>query len=137
MPLNGFERATHSRILRGQEADQRNEQSTRVEVLRSVALHEGSEFGVKAVAADIIMNSLAQLAPSIEWTIELEMFDGLDGAVECDPRHHLGVDEVLPVAAHFPYAVIGILPNTFEMAQHLQLEFPALLVVAKRATAAW
>ena len=76
-------------------------------------MHEGAEFRVEAVAADLDMDGVAQLLPTVERAFETRTFDRLDAAVESDPGHHLAVREVPLRAAHLPDAFVGPLPGGF------------------------
>ena len=75
--------------LARQEADQRYHQQAGIQFTRAVRLHERAEFRVEAIAADLGMDGVAQLLPTVERPFETESLDGLDAAVEGDPGHHL------------------------------------------------
>ena len=51
-----------------------------------------------------------------------ELVQPADGAVERDPRHHLGVGEVLSRAAHLPDALVGPLPSVLEEIEERQYQ---------------
>ena len=61
--------------------------------------------------------------------------DGPDAAIEGDPGHHLGVGEMARTAAHFPEALVGLLPDSVEMAEQRALEGPVLLAQVEAAAA--
>ena len=71
-----------------------------------------------------------ELQPSRLWRLRRDIFGlglaqvvGVTGcAVEGDPRHDLGVDEVAPRATHLPQALVGIRPVTFEESEQRALQ---------------
>jgi hypothetical protein len=54
---------------------------------------------------------MAQSAPSLEGTLDPELFDAFEGAVDRHPRHDLGMCEMAAAAAHLPNAFIRLLPD--------------------------
>ena len=50
--------------------------------------------------------------PAVDRAVEAELLDRLDGPVERDPGHHLGVGEVPPRAAHLPDALVRLAPRS-------------------------
>src|SRR5215469_17674622 len=81
------------------------------------------------------MNVGAHLPPPIDWSVEVEHFSALNGAVECNPRHNPRMGEALRAAANFPNAAIRFLPDLREMIEQRQLHGPAGLVYGKTAAA--
>src|SRR5579863_2308740 len=133
MPLNGVDGGLHPRIFRRQETDQGDEKRAGIELFGAVALRECAKLGVEAVAADVAVNGIAQRPPALDRTVHLETLDGLDRTVEGHPGHHLGIGEMLLIAAHLPDAVIGLLPDGLKMVEQPFLEVPSLLVAAELA----
>ena len=120
--------AAHARVGRGEETDQRDHQETGVEEFRAERLDEGADFGVEAVAANAVVDRLAHLAPAVERSFQAELFRRLDRPVDGDPGHDLGVGEVLPGSAHFPDALVGILPRPLDEGRQRHLQIPVRLV---------
>src|SRR5262245_10466722 len=81
------------------------------------------------------MNVGAHLPPPIDWSVKVEHFSALNGAVECNPRHNPRMGEALRAAANFPNAAIRFLPDLREMIEQRQLHGPAGLVYGKTAAA--
>src|SRR5207248_7165856 len=67
------------------------------------------------------------VSPPVDRTGASEAFDGLDTAVERDPRHHLRVREVALAPAHLPDPLIRLLPRVLEVSQYPALKRPRLL----------
>src|SRR6185503_19105451 len=95
---------------------------------RSIVLSERIAGDAEAFAADLLVHRSARLAPLIDGTIETEAFDGLDGAVEGHPRHHLGMDEVAARPSHFPDAFVRLRPGVVEKGHQRPFERPGGLV---------
>jgi hypothetical protein len=57
------------------------------------------------------MNGLARLFPRFRWALESESIDSLDGSIDCDPGHHLGMGEMPSRAAHFPDPLVRPSPG--------------------------
>src|SRR5690606_29546074 len=62
--------------------------------------------------------------PAFERRPHPELLRALDRAIEGDPRHHLRVREVLPSAAHFPDALVRLIPDAFEMIDECPRHLP-------------
>src|SRR5690349_329974 len=52
------------------------------------------------------------------------LLDRVDGSVDAGPGHHFGVHELASGAAHFPQAVVGFIPMSFEPVEDSALDFP-------------
>ncbi len=48
------------------------------------------------------MNLVCDRTPTLPGLVEGFYANIMRCAIECDPGHHFGMDEVLPSAAHFP-----------------------------------
>ena len=105
-------------------------------MLRVIALHKSAERGIEAEPADVVVNGSAQLAPALDRPFHLELLDALDRAVERHPGHDLGIGEALAIAAHFPNAVVRLLPDMFQMIEQRALQLPALGAGAEIAKSA-
>jgi hypothetical protein len=66
----------------------------------------------------------AQPLPARDRGVGTEALGGLDGAVEGDPGHHLGVGELAPRAAHLPDALVGLAPGGLEVVHQGDLAAP-------------
>jgi len=120
--------ASHPGIIERQKAYGRNQQETRVELRRSVGLNEAAEAGVEAARADLIVNRLAQRAPSGQRPGESGGFHRPDAPVQCDPGHHLGVDEVAGASPDLPDTFVGALPHRGEVGEERTLERPVCVL---------
>src|SRR5258707_7223361 len=94
--------AADTRVGRGQEADERDEEQARVDLLRPVRLDERPELPVEAALADLGVDLGAQLAPAVDGPLEPLLLDRPHGTVERDPRHHLRMHEEAPDAPDLP-----------------------------------
>ena len=121
------ERAAHPGIVGRQEPDQRNLQQARVERPGAIGLHETVAFGVIGFAADFVVNLVADRAPALDGSIEVQFLRRAHDAVEGDPGHHLRMGEMFQAAAHFPDAIVRLAPDGFEMVDHRLAERPALV----------
>src|SRR5579859_8211355 len=83
-------------------------------MFRAVKLHKGIQAGVKTSPAYLIVDGVAQRLPSRNVPGKPALFCGSDRAIDGDPRHELGVNEVPARAAHFPNTFIGLLPSGLE-----------------------
>src|SRR5665811_13612 len=118
----------HARVIARQETDGGDQKQARIDLLRAIRTDEAVEFLVEALLADFLMDGLSDLAPALEGALELEALRALDRAVEGDPGHDLGIDEVLRPAPHLPDALIRLLPGVLEMLDDRELKFPAGLL---------
>ena len=125
--LDRLDRPAHARVRRGQEADERDEQEARVQLLRRVRLHERPELLVEAVRADVGVDLVAQGAPALHRPVQRVLLDRAHGAVERDPRHDLRVDEVPPLAADLPDALVRLAPDLREVVEEDLLQVPRVL----------
>src|SRR6185312_17520830 len=66
---------------------------------------------------------------------QAELLGALDAAVEGDPHHRLRVGEVPGLAAHFPDAAVGLLPDRLEMGEQRALQIPAGVACGEAARA--
>lgn len=107
--FNGFNRADYARIIRWEEADQRHHEETGVEVFRAVILHKRIEARIEALPAYLFVDGGPKRLPSRDISRDPALLCGPDSAIDGDPCHHLGVNEMPAQAAHFPNAIIGAL----------------------------
>src|ERR1700733_4851513 len=80
-------------------------------MLRAVELNEGIEIGVKASLTYLGMNSFPQPFPFGDITGDSALLCGSNRAIDGYPSHHFGVNEMTLRSAHFPDAIIGVLPS--------------------------
>jgi hypothetical protein len=85
-----------SRVLGRQETHEGHCQQAGIDVLRSIILLERPQFRVKSVPANLVMEFGPDLPPALDRPVHPEMLHSLDGPVEGDPAHHLGVGKVPP-----------------------------------------
>src|SRR5579859_4835775 len=129
------DRALDAPVLRRQESDLDEQQQGGVELAATVILHERVALRVKPVGADIVVDLLPDGAPMVDRPVEPELLDALDRAVEGDPGHGLGMDEMARFAANLPDAFVRRAPNLFEEADQNFLERPAALDIVNSIAA--
>ena len=81
------------------------------------------------------MDLVPHRPPAVDRALEPVLLDRPHGAVERDPRHRLGVDEVAAPAADLPDAVVRLPPRLFEMVEQAELDRPPLRVGGKAVPA--
>jgi hypothetical protein len=124
---DGVDGAHDARIVGWQEADERNHQKAGVERGGVVGLHERMSAGVVALLAHLGMDLVALRAPLVDRTVAPVLLDRGDRPVGRHPRHHLGVREVSPRAAHLPDAVVGFAPHLAQVIHNGALHAPGLI----------
>ncbi len=94
-----------------------------------VVLGERAALLVVALGAHLVVDLARDLAPVV--TRARHALRGrAPGAVEGDPRHHLGVHEVPPRPAHLPDALVGLVPVLLQEAEQRPLQRPGVPVEA-------
>src|SRR5712692_10850855 len=66
LALDGFDGADDARMGRRQESDLRQQQQRRIEVVRTIGLHEGVAGFAEAALADLVADFLPQRAPALD-----------------------------------------------------------------------
>src|SRR5579875_2839648 len=66
----------------------------------------------------------AQADPALEVAGFAEILDAADGAIDGDPGHDFGMDEVAAVAANLPDAVVGLRPDLSDVIDERGLQRP-------------
>ena len=92
---------------------------------RCHSLHEALLLGAVALAADRIVNALPQRTPLIQPRRQVELLGTTDRAVHCDPGHRFGEGEMPGAAAHFPDALVRLVPDLHQVIDQLPLNVPA------------
>src|SRR5579883_1328970 len=123
--LDSCDRPDHARIGGRQEADERDSKKTGIGRLRAIRMHERVLLRIESAATYFGMDLVPQSAPARDRPLMPELLDRTNGAVECDPDHHFRMREMLGWAADFPNAVIGLVPDFFEMLNDGAFEPPA------------
>src|SRR6478672_4273957 len=77
--LDRCDRAAHARVACGEEADERDQEQAGVELLRAVGLDEAAKRLVVPTLEHLRSDLVANLMPTIDWTIQSVLFDGADG----------------------------------------------------------
>ena len=108
--VDGIERFQHARLGRRDEKDQRHHQVRGVERFAAEVLHEGLTLLAPALRHDLLVDPVARFRPAIAIGRERALVGETQCAVERDPGHQLGVDEMLLAAAHLPDPVVLALP---------------------------
>ena len=127
LPLDRRDGPEHPGVVRRQEADQGHHQQAGVELLRAVRLDEGPDLGVEPLAADLLVDLVADRPPAIDRAVEPVLLDRLDRPVERHPGHHLGVGEVPPRPADLPDPLVGLTPDRLEQPEQRPLHAPAVV----------
>ena len=71
------------------------------------------------------MNFVCDRTPPLPGLVERFYANIIRCAIECDPGHHFGMDEVLPSAAHLPNPFIRLPPGFREILQNQRTHGPA------------
>ena len=91
----------HTRIVGRQKAYLGYQQRARIQKIAVIRLGEGAQFGIECAPADLFVDLGPDPTPVLDRTIESKQFDALDGAIERDPDHDLGMGEVTAFTAHY------------------------------------
>lgn len=103
------------------------QQPAGIERAGSVPGHERAALVVVPTVKDLGLDGVTQSAPTIYRCGQPGGLDGVDHPVGRDPRHDLGVGEVLTGSADLPQAVVGLLPGPFEVLHQSRLDVPAVV----------
>src|SRR5690606_41993565 len=114
LPSFPTRRSSDLRVVGGEEPELRNQQQTRVELFRTVRLHEGVARRIERLLAHFVVDALAKRFPAFERRREAVLLRVFDRAVERDPSHDLRMREMLRGAADLPNAVVRSLPNPLQ-----------------------
>ena len=125
--LHAAHRGAQARVVGGQEAEERNEQRARVYRLRIVGLNETLLRVRPAALQHVFAYRVALLPPVLHVAREPVLLRESDGAVERDPAHHLGVDEVPLRPAHLPYPPVRPPPRPRREVRHALQQNPAVV----------
>src|SRR6202012_2142981 len=93
----------------------------------AVSLHKAVEVAIKPAGTHLGVNLLCKSVPGpglVAVSFLLELFGN---AIACDPCHHLGVNEVLGLAAGLPDAFVRLPPCCREMFEQHWSERPGVL----------
>src|SRR4029453_2349442 len=112
-----------------------DQQQAAVEPLRAIGLHEASQLGVEAVAADVVVNLPRHRAPALDRPLQPEVARELGAAVEGDPRHDLAEGEMARRRTAFPDAAIGLAPDRRQVRQEGLHQVPGVLAAGDAAAA--
>ena len=136
LALDRLHRADDALVVRRQEADDGDHQRRRVQPARAVGLGERAALGVEPALAHLAVDPRAQLAPAVGGPVlHREALDGADRAVERDPGHDLGVDEVAALAADLPDPLVRLVPRALEEVEERELQPPGRLLGGQPALA--
>src|SRR5512142_729860 len=109
-PLDQLDGPHYSGIASGKEADDRQQEQAGIRTPGVVGLDKGISFGIESLAADILMDFVAESPPSVRIAVLLTLVHRFHGAIDSHPGHDLGMREVTPGASHFPDALVRLLP---------------------------
>src|SRR5215831_6587332 len=113
--LDRSKRSLDARVLRGKKTNDRDQQQAGIKSFRAVGLDKAAELAVEPALAHFGMDFVGDVVPPRRWFAELCSI--LGRAIEGNPGHHLGVDEVLRSAAYLPNAFVGLSPCRRQMVQ--------------------
>ena len=108
-------RVANPLIAGRKEAHNREEEQACIKAARAISLNEVTPATIDAVATDVAVDASRQLPPSVSKAFRFAKMAGIGGAPEGEPRHDLGVCEVLGLAPDFPNAVVWLAPDLFKM----------------------
>ena len=122
--LDRCDRAADPGIVRRKKASRRYEKKARIERPGAIRLDEAATFPIEPALAHIGMYAAAKVAPPGNGALQLGGFNRPNTAVQRHPRHDLRMCEVLRPAARFPDALVGTIPDSFQVFQHRSLKGP-------------
>src|SRR5580698_5291727 len=122
-------------MVRRQKAELRDEQQTRVQILRSVGLNERVPARVESLPAHLGVDRVAYPLPARERRLEPVALRILDDAIERNPSHDLRMREMPLRPANFPDTVVRQLPVGLERLDQRHLQLPGLRLGVKSADA--
>jgi hypothetical protein len=109
----------------GEEAHDGDLQQRRVDGGLAVGLRERVAFGVVSLRAHLGVDGVAQRTQAIELHVGRSgLLDPADVSVDRHPGHDLRMDEVSPLPADLPDALVGLDPATLEMPDEVRLQGP-------------
>src|SRR6201986_3351529 len=83
---------------------------------------------MKTLFADIAMDDVTQLSPSIDRSLKAKGLGTLDGTIERHPAHHFRQHVMLAVAAALPDSAVRVSPDLGQMLENLALDIPSPVV---------
>ena len=102
--------ADHSRVVRGHEEDQRHQQAGCIQGIGTVALDKRSAARVPSSGHHFLVNLVASFQPTHAVGRKGTLLRQAQTAIESDPGHDLGIDEIPAAASYFPDALILSFP---------------------------
>ena len=97
-------------------------------MFRAVILDKRIEAGVETLPAYLFVDGGPKCLPSRDISRDPALLHGPDGAIDGDPRHHLGVNEMPARTAHFPNAIIGAIPCGLQKFNHRRCDVFAFVL---------
>ena len=128
LALRGANGGEHPRVVRLDEADERQHQVGGVQQFAAVCLHEHAAPLVESLRQDLFANFAAHLAPALHIAGQPQRAHHLDGAVKRYPAPRLGEYMMLPFGARLPYAFVGFAPVVKHKVDHMQQIRPVFLI---------
>jgi hypothetical protein len=113
--LNCFESSANPWVIGRKKTDERNQKQARIQALRAEGLHEAIDLPVEPALTNFRVNLIGDPSPFSPRLMKRLGLYGARRAVERDPRHHLGMHEVLSLATHFPNAFVRLPPDLSEV----------------------
>src|SRR5438094_4376753 len=108
--LNAIQRLEHARVGWGREAGQRDQQRAGVNGVAAIILHEALLLLAPALVHDLLVDSIAHLAPLLQGSRHPLALHRADGALEGYPAHDPRVQEGPVSSTHLPDALVRRLP---------------------------
>src|SRR5262245_17988653 len=125
--LDGRNGTAHASIVWRQEADERHQQQTRIELAASEALREGVAVAVESKLANRRVHVVANLSPTFQRCMQFETLSITHRAIQSNPCHDLGQGKMATTASHFPNSIVRLLPDSFHMVDQRPLLRPGRL----------
>ena len=113
--LNRFERSANLWVIGWKKTNEGNQKQTCVQARRAEGLHEAIDLSVEPALAHFRVYFIGDPSPFSPGLMKRFGLDAARRAIERDPRHHLGMHEVLSLAAHFPNAFVRFPPDFSEV----------------------
>src|SRR3984893_5212692 len=107
--------AAYSRIIRREEAYDRQQQQAGIELAAAEALCESVLTGIEPAFADRGVHEVAKFAPPLQRCLKFEPLSVAHRAIQGHPRHDFGKRELATSASHFPDALVRHLPDILQM----------------------
>ncbi len=117
-PADRVDGADNARVVRRQEADQRQQQQARVQDVAVQRLGERAELLAVSTLADALENFRSHRAPIVQRGGQTVFLGRANGTIDRGPCHGFGIGELLRAAADFPDAFVRLAPDRDHVIDH-------------------